>query len=325
VSEPGTPPDPDAESSESSRRAGLRRPPRLIVLAARVAMVAAVAAVVVKVGIDNASSLRHIHLRVAPAWFAPAAVASLVAGLCMPLGWRLLISAYGPLVARRATLRIWWTAQITRYVPTGAAALATRVVLAAREGVPRILAGASLPIEVAIVVGWGTVLTGALLPDSVLSRPARVGVAALGAAGLVSLPLLLRRAGRWVPRMPSPRPGPEGTVPVYAAEGWYGVNSLLRTGAFLFLAAALLPVRWGDLALLAGAFNAGAVGGLVSIAPGGLGVREGILTLVLKGRYGFGDAAALSVALRGWDLVIDVVWLTAARVAGRRRPGPPGR
>ena len=46
--------------------------------------------------------------------------------------------------------------------------------------------------------------------------------------------------------------------------------------------------------------------------------REGILTLVLKGRYGLGDAAAVAVALRGWDLVIDVVWLTAARVAGRR-------
>ncbi|HVA44577.1 MAG TPA: hypothetical protein VNF50_13935 [Acidimicrobiales bacterium] len=301
---------------------GLRRPPRLIVLGARVAMVAAVAAVVVKVGIDNASSLRHIHLRVAPAWFVPAAAASLIAGLCMPLGWRLLISAYGPLVARRATLRIWWTAQITRYVPTGAAALATRVVLAAREGVPRMLAGASLPIEVAIVVGCGTVLTGALLPDSVLPLPGRLAVAALGAGGLATLPVLLRLAGRWVPKMPSPRPGPEGTVPVYAAEAWYGVNSFLRSGAFLFLAAALLPVRWGDLALLAGAFNAGAVGGLVSIAPGGLGVREGILTLVLKGRYGFGDAAALSVALRGWDLVIDVVWLTAARVAGRRRPGP---
>ncbi len=318
MTEPGTAPDPDAEPSEPSRWARLRRPPRLMVLGARVGLVAAVAAVVVKVGIDNASSLRHIHLRVAPAWFAPAAAASLVAGLCMPLGWRLLITAYGPRVARRATLRIWWTAQITRYVPTGAAALATRVVLAAREGVPRMLAGASLPIEVAIVVGWGTVLTGALLPDSVLALPARLGVTALGAIGLAGLPVLLRRAGRWVPRMPSPRPGREGTVPLYGAEAWYGVNSLLRTGAFLFLAAALLPVRWGDLALLAGAFNAGAVGGLVSIAPGGLGVREGILTLVLKGRYGFGDAAALSVALRGWDLVIDVVWLTAARVAGRR-------
>ncbi|MHB1446456.1 MAG: hypothetical protein ACYCZV_12485, partial [Acidimicrobiales bacterium] len=234
MSEPGTRTDPDAELPEPSRWAGLRHPPRLIVLGARVAMVAAVVAVVVKVGIDNASSLRHIHLRVEPAWFAPAAAASLLAGLCMPLGWRLLISAYGPVVARRATLRIWWTAQITRYVPTGAAALATRVVLAAREGVPRVLAGASLPIEVAIVVGWGTVLTGALLPDSVLVGPARVAVAALGAVGLVGMPVLLRLAGRWVPRMSSPRSGPEGTVPVYAAEAWYGANSLLRTGTFLF-------------------------------------------------------------------------------------------
>jgi len=29
----------------------------------------------------------------------------------------------------------------------------------------------------------------------------------------------------------------------------------------------------------------------------------------------------MAVALRAWDLVIDVVWLTAARVGGRNRPG----
>ncbi|HEV2368650.1 MAG TPA: hypothetical protein VGR90_02165, partial [Acidimicrobiales bacterium] len=77
-------------------------------------------------------------------------------------------------------------------------------------------------------------------------------------------------------------------------------------------------VGWGDVALLMGAWNAGSVAGLVSIAPGGLGVREGVMTLILRARYGFGDAAALAVVLRAWDLCIDLAWLAAARVAGAR-------
>ena len=304
--------------------AWVRQPPRAVTVVLRLALLLAVVAVVVKVGVDNASSLRHIHLDLRAGWLVPAALASLLAGLFMPLGWRLLLAGFGASVGVRAALRIWWTAQITRYIPTGAAALATRVVLASREGVSRMLAGASLPVEVSVVVGWGTVLTGALLPSSILPAWARAVIVAAAAGGLVALPSLLRLAGRWVPRLPEPLAGRDGSGPVYRAEGFYALNSLARTGAFLLLAAALLPVRAGDLALLAGGFNAGAVGGLVSIAPGGLGVREGILTLVLRGRYGFGDAAAIAVALRAWDVVVDIIWVLTARLAGAqgRRSGP---
>jgi glycosyltransferase 2 family protein len=282
-------------------------------------MVAVVAAVVIKVGVDNTSSLRHIHLRIEAVWLAPLFAASLGAGVLMPLGWRRLLAAYGYRLPVRACLRVWWTAQITRYVPTGAAALATRVALAAKEGVPRLLAGASLPVEVAVIVGWGTVLTGVLLPSSVLGTSWRILVVLVGAGGLAGLPALLRLAPRIVPRLPSPLTGRAGTEEIYSAEAYYALNSALRTASFIFLCAAILPVRWGDVALIAGALNAGGVAGLVSIAPGGLGVREGVLALVLRHRFGFGDAAAAAVALRASDLVVDVVWLAIARITGRRR------
>lgn len=297
----------------------LRSPPRWATVALRVGFFLVVVGVVAKVGADNASSLRHVRLHLRWPWLIPTAAASLSAGLLMPLGWRLLIRAYGPRLGVGVTLRIWWTAQVARYVPSGAAALATRVVLAGREGVSRVLAGASLPIEVAVIVGWGSLLTGALLPSRILALGLRVALAVAAGAGLVSLPVLLRAAGRWVPRMPPPLPGRAADRRVYEGEGFYALNSVLRTAAFVLLATALLPVRGSDVALLSGAFNAGAVGGLVSIAPGGLGVREGILTLVLRTRFGFGDAAALAVALRAWDIAIDIIWVITARLAGLRR------
>lgn len=302
----------------------LRHPPRGLVRLARWMALAAVVAVVAQVGVDSASSVRRVHLRVDAPWLVPAAAASLLAGLVMPLGWRELIRAYGPVVGLRATLRLWWTSQMARFVPSGAAAVATRVALAGREGVPRVLAGASLPIEVGVVVGWGTVLSGALLPSSVVPAWARLAMAAGGAGALGAMPAVLWAAGRWVPRLPRPLAGRTGWQRIYRSEAVYGLNSLVRTAAFVLLARGLVPGTGGRLGLLGGAFNAGAVAGLVSIAPGGLGVREGIMTLVLRQRFGFGDAAALAVALRAWDLAVDVVWVSGARLAAlRRRPGPP--
>src|SRR5581483_6301990 len=170
------------------------RIPRWVGTVVRVAALVAVVAVVADIGARNYSSVRHLHLRLHPAWFAVAAPASLLGGLLMPLGWRRLLGAYDQQLGVGVALRIWWTAQITRYVPTGTAALATRVVLAARAGVPRMLAGASLPIEVAVIVGWSAVLTGVLLPSSYLPAWARILVAVGAAAALAAFPLLLRMA-----------------------------------------------------------------------------------------------------------------------------------
>ena len=316
-------PRPDGSESDVGG-GGRRRIPSWLVTLARLAVVLLVVGAVAWVGADNAQSLRHLHFALDWPWFLAAAPASMAAGLFMPLGWRLLLRAFGSEVGVRASLRVWWTAQVARYVPTGTVALATRVVLAAREGVPRMLAGVSLPCEVAVVVGWGTVLTGALLPSHLLAAWARLVVAAAAAGGLILLPWLLRMGARVIPRMPEPVARPGMRRAIYGSEAWYAVNSLFRTAAFVLLVHGLEPVHWSDVALLAGSFNAAAVAGLVSIAPGGLGVREGILTLVLRTRYGFGDAAGLAIALRGWDVAIDLLWLAAARIAGRLPPTAPG-
>ncbi|HZU72780.1 MAG TPA: hypothetical protein VE990_08415 [Acidimicrobiales bacterium] len=305
----------DAPEQAASRR--FRVPPALVWLV-RAAVVGVVVGVVVKVGIDNYSSVRHIHLRLRPAWFAAAAPMNLACGVFMPLGWREILDAFGARLPHRRAVRIWWTAQITRYVPAGAALLAARVVLAGREGVPRVLAGATLPIEVGILAAWGSLLTAAFLSGTVLVGWARILVGVASAGLLAGLPLALHIAGRLVPGIPRLASGRAGIAPSYRSVALYGLNSVFRTFAFTALAAVLLPAHWSDVPLLAGAVNASSVAGLLSIAPGGLGVREGIMTLILKSRFGFGDAAAVSVVLRGWDLCLDVAWFSASRLAARR-------
>ena len=182
---------------------GGRRIPAWLGTAARLVVVVVVVGAVVKVGADNARSLRHVRFHLDWVWLVAAAPASLAAGLFMPLGWRLLLRAFGSVLGLRASLRVWWTAQVTRYVPTGTVALATRVVLAGREGVPRMLAGVSLPCEVAVVVGWGSVLTGALLPSHLLAPWARLALVVAGAGGLDRKSTRLNSSHYSRSRMPS--------------------------------------------------------------------------------------------------------------------------
>jgi hypothetical protein len=83
----------------------------------------------------------------------------------------------------------------------------------------------------------------------------------------------------------------------------------VTSAAFVAFSAAVLPARGGDVWLLAGALNAAAVLGTVGITPAGLGVREGILAALLQHRFGLGDAAALAVAARVWDVAFELLWL----------------
>jgi uncharacterized membrane protein YbhN (UPF0104 family) len=99
----------------------------------------------------------------------------------------------------------------------------------------------------------------------------------------------------------------------------FGVNSTLRAVRFVALAAALLPIGMGDVPLVLGAGYAGVVAGMIGITPAGLGVREGVIVAVLSTEFGVGDAAALAVALRAWDLVFELGFLAVATWVGRHR------
>ncbi|MBK9180821.1 MAG: flippase-like domain-containing protein [Acidimicrobiales bacterium] len=284
--------------------------------------VAALIAVLARLAVQNWGQLRDVELHWRPGWLVPAAIATAIASVVLPLAWRHLLIGYGVRLGRRAALRIWWVSQAARYFPTGLAAAASRVVLSAREGVPRSLAAASFALETALVVGWALLVFA--LASAALGPPwLRVLVLVAGVLGLAFLPWLLRLLGRLLPRFPSLAPGEVRTREVYEAAGLFGVNTLFRAARFVFLAAALVPVSWSDVPLLIGAAYAGVVAGMIGVTPAGLGVREGVITALLARTYPLGDAAAVAVALRAWDFAFEVLFLGLASLADRRRRRAP--
>lgn len=277
----------------------------------------ATVAALVKVGSTQAGELRNVELELSPLWLIPAAVFTVAAGLVLPMAWRGLLLAYGWKVDTRRAIRAWFLSQATRYLPTGAVAVASRLSLTAAEGVPRSVAGASFALEALLLLGWASFFGAVFIPSAVLPTLLRVLLGSAAALALLSLPWALKIVSRRVPRFEalSGERLAEGTL--MEATALFGLNTVLRAARMLMVATAVLPVSWGDVPLLLGASYAGVVAGMIGITPAGIGIREGVIAAILAERFGVGDAAAMAVLLRAWDFIFELVFLAGATWFGR--------
>ncbi|MGH9063459.1 MAG: lysylphosphatidylglycerol synthase domain-containing protein, partial [Acidimicrobiales bacterium] len=288
---------------------------------ARLAVVAAVAAVLAKVAVDNAGALANVRFHLHPGWLVAAVPCSVASGLLLALGWRWLLIAWDAGIGPGAAIRIWWRSQASRYLPTGLFAVASREVLSARAGVPPSLGASSNVVELGILVAWGAVVAGALLPSRVLPLPFRVLVVVAGVAAVASLPWVLRLWSRLLPRRlltRFPALTVTGLAPgaLYRSAGLYAASIAAKSGAFTLVAAGMLAVHPGDAALLMGTVQGASVVGILGVTPAGIGVREGLMGLMLGPRFGLGDALALAVAWRAWELAFELVWLLVGAGVG---------
>ena len=304
-----------AADEEQRRRPALR--------VARTVVALATVGVLVLIGHRNAADLAKVHLRLRPVWLVAALPVYAAGTLFLALGWREMLSSFGHRLAVRTAVRVWWRAQVARYVPTGLAAFASRAALARQEGVPTALGAASMALELAILIGWACLIAAVGLSSNLLAIPLRAVLGAAAAAGLVTLPLLYPWAAGRFHRIPAlttlahtrGRPGA-----LYASVGLYGVFAVAKSVAFVLFSAALVPLHGGDAWLLAGAVQAAGVIGMIGVTPAGIGVRETAMVGFLYRRFGASDAAALAVGWRAFEFAFELGWLGLGTVL--RRPTP---
>ncbi|HET6965952.1 MAG TPA: lysylphosphatidylglycerol synthase domain-containing protein [Acidimicrobiales bacterium] len=276
------------------------------------------------------SGISSLSLSVRPAWLVGAWPLALASYPLLAVGWSQLLAAYGYRISVPKVVRLWSLAQASRYLPTGLAAVASRAVLAAREGVPRPLSVTTMAAEGALLLAWCGLASGALLAAG--GHQAVTPVAAGGLVGMVVVPAALHLAGR-VRRGRAPRRAwtrwvlrfirseqPPRMRPLIEADLTIGANLAVKTLAFLLFARALLPVQLSDVALLVGAINLAVVAGLIGVTPAGIGVREGVLVALLEHRFGAANATAMALSLRVWDLTVELPWVLGSVLVSRRRP-----
>lgn len=255
-----------------------------------------------------------------------------VFGYLVALWARLVHSLGGPRLGLAEALRIFFIANLGRYVPGKVWQLAGLAYLAGKRGVSFPVASSAAILGQVYSLGAAACVAAlgfALGPVTGVPRGVLPGGVALAVliVGLTTIPPILRlilllafKLGRSVE--PPPEVGP-----------WFGLRwlSLYLPGwvgyglAFGLLWAAfpqVTPVVWS--AAVAGFAGAYFLGYAALFAPAGVGVREGVMSLLLAPWLGGAAATVLAVIARLWMTVgelLPVVWIAAAGGIGRVRRG----
>ena len=246
--------------------------------------------------------------------------ASLVAGLaafqCLPLGWLNLLRKAGCFEAHLIGLyaRIWWVSYLYRYVPGKVLLIVERARMGAAVGIPT-----GTGVALAIVETLLAALAGAWVSLLAVSYYAGATERLLGGGAVLSLAvlLLLPVGYRLLCRLPMVRRRyPElGAVDlrfrdVLVAMVPYILHYLLLGLSFFLWARGIQPLPWSVFPGLCGVYALSHVTGLVTlIAPGGLGVREGVLSVQLGRLIAPGLAEILAVGVRLWFTLIELICL----------------
>lgn len=231
--------------------------------------------------------------------------------------WRRVLAGWAQPLSFRAAARIWWLANLGRYVPGKIWSVAGLVLIAQRAGVPAWVTGSSAVAMQALGLGTCVALIAATVAGA--ASPVGLGLAALVAAAII-LALTLQAPARLVIRGGGPgqfRPLPLSAV---LASGALTQLSWVTYGAAFWLLADGLGFG-ATLALpqAAGIFALGYLLGLLAVfAPGGVGVRELAYVGLLTPAVGSAGAIALSVGSR---LLLTATEAGAGLVALFLKPG----
>lgn len=238
-------------------------------------------------------------------WIGASLLLTWVMYLLLVGGWRALIVAWGERLPFWSGVRIWLLAGLGKYVPGKVWALVGMGVLAQRAGVSGgIAVGSSLVMQLLALATGGAVavgLLGATVLDGVLPGGSLaayvVAAACLGGSLLVTSPAAMRYVGRRVGHPDSVRaihPGQLVVAGLPNLVAWLGYGL-----ALVWLLRGTLGGVELDWVRATGAYTASYLAGyLFLLAPGGLGVREGILVLLLQDTIGPGNAVALAATSR---------------------------
>ncbi len=250
----------------------------------------------------------------APGWILASLAIILATYALLAESWRRMLAGWGPRLRWPEAARIWVLSSMGKYLPGKVWAIAGMAVLAQRRGVPAWSATGSAILLQIVSIGTGALLVGATgLTSLEAHRPgSRIALAVILAVSVAALLMVL-----WPPLTSRllARLGldPGKRITPAAPAVWFGIAANLAAWicygtALWFLARGVLPAAELPLSDAIGAFAGSYIAGLLFLlAPGGLGVREGVFMWMLQDRLGPANALALAAVSRLGMTVADVL------------------
>lgn len=309
---------------------GVRRPVPSSLSGSRWRTAAAAVVVVGFFGIALSSRWQDVTSRkwkLEPGYFALASILLAASYALVAVLWAVALRrAAGLPVARGA--RIWFLANLARYVPGNVWSFVGAVELAKREGVARRTTLATMALTQLLSVGVALLVGLPVLAAewARLGRPALYGAVAVAVLAALALAFRRRLGALLRRRYPGVEaadlvPAPGTAVLLGAGYACYWAVTGL---AFAALVRSVHPLDAGDIPLTVAAYAAAyAVGFLALVTPAGLGVREGVLAVALVPVMPAGAALLVALLSRLWMMAFELlgagVTLAVERHLDRRR------
>ena len=247
---------------------------------------------------------------------AGAFISGLAAYQCLFFGWLFLLDRAGYLKSQHlgSYARIWWISYLYRYVPGKVLLLVERARLGSSVGIPPSAGATIAVIETifAILAGvWVSLLAitfytvdhSSLITSVIASSIVVLFLLPVGFRLFCSLPIARKR----LPEL--------GSIKISFRDALllmvpYILHFLLVGLSFFLWTQNFQSLTWSAFPGLCGIYALSHVVGLVTLlAPGGLGVREGVLSFQLGRMIPTGLAEIVAIGARVWFTLIELVCL----------------
>lgn len=255
-----------------------------------------------------------------------ALLAAITGIFCSMLSWRALVRGAGSPLTVLASARVFFLAQLGKYVPGSIWPIVAQMELSQRYRVPKARTAFSALTQMLVGVTTGIlVATVALAVSPSADLDSYWWLYLVGALSLIALtPAVLNAGVRLTARLTGSRleiAEPLRWQSIGAAAAW-GVLMWLAFGLHLWIMAdRLAPAADGLFLLSTGGYAlASVVGILIIILPAGAGAREAAIVLVLSSAMGRDDALVLALVSRFVMLIADLLGAGIAVLAARRQP-----
>jgi hypothetical protein len=240
----------------------------------------------------------QLNVAVEPGWIALAALTVLATYSVLIEAWRRVLVGWGQKLGYAQATRIWCLSNLARFIPGRVWSIAGMAMLAQAAGVQGWAAAGSAVVIQALAIGTGVVVAAGLAPDAQTPLGLTISVS-LAAAALV--PFVWPKLGERMIRLirPTAEWRPVAGTALLSGGLTTLASWLTYGGALWLLARGLFPGTTLSLGVAVGGFAAAYVLGLVAIfTPGGLIVREMVLSGVLAPSLGPEQALVLALASR---------------------------
>ena len=237
-----------------------------------------------------------------------------------PFVWRTVVAHFGHEVPYRECIRIFVLSELSRYVPGTVWQYFSRIFLAARWGVPApaALTGALMELLLMALAAAPLVLWHIEEVFPMVGSAQRILLLAFPAAAVALLqPAVLNRLARFL--LPRLKMEYEPIRLRFSAIGGLWAACLLLWvlfgAGFVFFARSLAPIDFSHgLELMSNYAVSWLIGVITFFAPGGIGVREGILGLLLAKVLPRGTAFLVAVLSRLWLIGLELLWAAVAQI-----------